>query len=317
MDTASTTEETDQVLRLIAIVVPGTFAFVTIGLIASILINGRRRPATRVGSNNPPPANTTPPGTGRSWSFSRIPTWVFAVAIVAGLAYFFWSSSLPSTDSVATTAAEVGEKMMEGSDNALATSNDSFFGDIRSRFLEDPLFTIVTIIVGVVVILGLYKGWKIATYVLQSAIVVIFLIFIVQALEKYELKKLGPEVAAEITHLRHEAAVAEARAEAKEELENALGKTTSSAAQQPVERVVSDYFTIPAKGKIVVSKKLRCSVDNLNEEEMKYVSVENTKDSFDYTSTHSAPIDVKIWFFDEGGTCKDDHAKLKTERMFK
>ncbi len=62
------------------------------------------------GGATPPPVNPTPPATGvRSLSLPRIPTWVFVVAITAALAYFFWPT-LPSTDSIATTATEMGEK---------------------------------------------------------------------------------------------------------------------------------------------------------------------------------------------------------------
>ena len=63
--------------------------------------------------------------------------------------------------------------------------------------------------------------------------------------------------------------------------------------------------------------KRRCWVDSLQPTQMALgITLKETGDKIIYTSTYTSTIEGKIWFFDEGGGCKTDYARLLSAHAF-
>ena len=103
----------------------------------------------------------------------------------------------------------------------------------------------------------------------------------------------------------------------KEEATKAsVEKSTSLAGTTRLPRVVAEDIVLPPGGTVVIQKKLRCHADNISNELMADVTRASEVRGVRFTSKHATPIAVRVWFFDEGGSCKDDFVKLSAERVF-
>ncbi len=128
--------------------------------------------------------------------------------------------------------------------------------------------------------------------------------------EWYGREKYGNDYEA-VAEVNRQAAVAKAKAAATKALE------TATQGGDRVGRVVSEYVTIPAKGTVTIPLLKRCYTDSFTDEAGKKVSRKEASVGLVYNSSNDTEITRKVWFFDEGGNCEEDFAKLLPTQIFR
>lgn len=92
------------------------------------------------------------------------------------------------------------------------------------------------------------------------------------------------------------------------------GASTQSAMRPP--RIVGVDFIIPEMGTLNIERQRRCSISNLTNEQIASIEQIDTPSSVTFRSRLSYEVTGRLWFYDEGGNCREDSFRLIREQAF-